>query len=149
MESLNLKNGEYMSLDTSAVNIENENDKSLLEQNRRLDSELRAEREKLRIVEMQVAALKISHPIQNNAQPAISVDVARGRLGLDAWKALTDAGRLQAIGVDPNTVTDATKAEVMELFGPKSDSAKAHDAFKSNAGRYRHLKNIGICAGWI
>jgi hypothetical protein len=102
-------------------------------------------REELRIARMQTEAIKAGRVnVGNDTRPAIDVNTARARLGEFEWNVkLTDAGRLQAIGVDPSTVTAATRAEILELFGPKASSARACDLMKANAGRYRQLKEIG------
>lgn len=113
--------------------------------------ELEAERQKNHLLEMQLAAIKQGRVnVANDKQPPVTVAVARARLGEKAWCIdLTDAGRLQAIGIDPSTVNAGTKQEILDLFGPKSDSARSNDAFKSNPGRYRQLRGVGRAMRWI
>jgi hypothetical protein len=107
--------------------------------------QLEQEREKSRLLAMQLEAVKASRVnVGNDTAPAVTADMARARLGQLEWNhKLDDNGRLQAIGVDPSTVTAATRAEIMELFGPQSSSARASDLMKANGRRYRSLKEIG------
>jgi hypothetical protein len=102
-------------------------------------------REELRLARMQTEALKTGRVnVGNDTRPAIDANTARAKLGEYQWNhGLSDAGRLQAIGVDPSTVTAATKAEILEIFGPKADSMRAADLYKSNARKYRQMKEIG------
>jgi hypothetical protein len=109
-------------------------------------AELEAEREKNRILGMQVAAMKQTRTNSaNNTEPAVTVEMARRRLGDLAWiHQMTDAQRLSAIGVPPESVTPAMIQEIKDTFGPGS-SHRASDLMKANAGRYRTLREINRC----
>ena len=116
-----------------------------------LYTELEQEREKGRLLQMQLDAVKQSRVnAGNDRQPAVSVDVARAKLGELEWShRMTDAQRLQAIGVNPAEVTPETRQTIMEIFGPHSDHHRASDLMKADAFRYRTLKNIGRCLKMI
>jgi hypothetical protein len=108
-------------------------------------AELEQEREKTRLLQAQVNALKSSHSnAASDRRPAITADAARAQVGEMAWNhQMTDAQRLQVIGVDPATVDAATRQEIMDVFGPKSDPHRASDLKRSNSFRYRQLKEVG------
>ena len=110
-----------------------------------LYSELEQEREKGRLLEMQLEAVKQSRVnVGNDRRPAVTVDVARAKLGELEWvHRMTDAQRLQAIGVNPVEVTAETRQTILEIFGPKSDHHRASDLMKADSLRYRTLKEIG------
>ena len=113
--------------------------------------ELEQEREKSRLLTMQLEAVKESRVnVGNDRHPAVTVDVARAKLGpLDWSHRMTDAQRLQAIGVNPVEVTAETKQTILDIFGPKSDHRRASDLMKSDSFRYRTLKEIGRALNMI
>lgn len=110
-----------------------------------LYSELEQEREKGRLLQLQLDAVKQSRVnVGNDRRPAVTVAVARAKLGELEWvHRMTDAQRLQAIGVNPVEVTAETKQTILEIFGPHSDHRRASDLMKADSFRYRTLKEIG------
>jgi hypothetical protein len=110
--------------------------------------QLQAEREAHKLTKMQLEAMKQTRvAVGNDVQPVADVAVVRARLGERDWYALTDNGRLQSCGIDPNKVTPLVREECKKLFGRGADSHYANDFYKSNAGQYRNLKNIAIVLG--
>jgi hypothetical protein len=110
--------------------------------------QLEAEREAHRLTQMQLAAVKQTRvAAANDVQPVANVALIRGQLGEKTWMALTDNGRLQACGINPATVTPVEIKEAKKLFGRGIDSHYSSNAFKQDAGRYRHLKNVAIILG--
>jgi hypothetical protein len=108
-------------------------------------AELEQEREKSRLLQAQVNALKTSRTnTANDRRPAITAEQARAQVGELEWNhRMTDAQRLQVLGVEPSTVDAATRQQIMAVFGPKSDHRRASDLMKADAFRYRQLKEIG------
>jgi hypothetical protein len=114
-------------------------------------TELEQRNEKIRLLEMQVDALKGARANSgNDRQPAMTVDVARKKLGELEWShRMSEAQRLQAIGINPAEVTAETKQTIMDIFGPHSDHRRASDLMKTDALRYRTLREIGRCLKMI
>jgi hypothetical protein len=112
-------------------------------------------RQKLEIAEAQLFASKnartsAASATSDNAQPAVSVDLARAKLGEYQWNhVLTPNTRLQSIGVQPSEVTPAVRLEIEEVFGSKSTSARASEMFRADPARYRRLREIGRCLRMI
>jgi hypothetical protein len=103
-------------------------------------------REELRIAKMQTAALRDSkQPVPDEGEKVeITIAKAQARVGTGEWNhGLSDAGRLSAVGIDPASVTSATKKEIMEVFGPRSDPHYASNLRKVDPAKYRRLKLAG------
>ena len=111
--------------------------------------QLQAERAAHKLTQTQLDAVKFGRVnVGNDGQPAITEQIARARLGEAAWMGMTNEGRLQAIGVNPASVTANTKQECQELFGRKSSSAHASNYMKLNGKRYRELREIARVMHW-
>jgi hypothetical protein len=82
-----------------------------------------------------------------SAKAAISVEQARGRMG-NQWFLSTDAQKLQALGIDPNSIN---REELRRLFGRNASSHDAVDHQRSNPQRHATLreaaKALGIYGG--
>lgn len=70
------------------------------------------------------------------AKAAITVEVARAKMG-DQWFLGTDNQRLQALGIDPNTIN---REELRRLFGRGASSHDAVDYQRTNPQRYATLR---------
>lgn len=113
-----------------------------------LYTQLQAEREAHKLTQMQLEASRQTRIAPNNdVKPVADVARVRGLMGETSWFALTDNGRLAACGIPPATVTPLEIEECKKLFGRGCDSHYASNAFKQDAGLYRHRKNIAIILG--
>ena len=112
-------------------------------------------RQKLQTAEAQLFASKNARTSADsatsaNTQTVGSVEMSRAKLGEYQWNhVLTPNTRLQAIGVPPSEVTPAVRAEIEEVFGPKTTSARASEMFRADPARYRRLREIGRCLRMI
>jgi hypothetical protein len=77
-----------------------------------------------------------AHP-SLNTRPSMTADRVRAINGLGTVHQMSRAQKLQALGVDPSTISDDG---LRALFGRKQDGKLAQDLFKTNPGRYRLLK---------
>ena len=113
-----------------------------------LYTQLQAEREAHKLTQAQLEAVKQTRIAPNNdVKPVADVSRVRGLMGENSWMALTDNGRLAACGIPPASVTSVELTEAKKIFGRGCDSHYSSNAFKQDAGRYRHLKNIAIILG--
>ena len=107
--------------------------------------ELQAEREKSRLLGMQLDALRSTRNVNAPSAAATvqNADMMAHKLGPAVWNHSLDAnGRLQACGIDPGVNTAAFRAEIKEYFGPGS-SVRAAELKRHNPARYDLLKNAG------
>jgi hypothetical protein len=115
---------------------------------------LQGEREKNRLLQLQVEALSAVKPYNTEStvgtktgQRVVSSsttpgDLARLRMGEAAWWGMTEAGRLASSGVAPSEVTPAVRQEISELFGKRANSSRASDLAKTSPERYKFLRNV-------
>ena len=70
-----------------------------------------------------------------------TMEQVRGRMGHAAWFQLSEAGKLTALGLDPNTVD---RAQLRTFFGRNTDTAAAVDFSKVNGYRYKQLRQAAL-----
>lgn len=81
-------------------------------------------------------------PVSGSRDTGPDPDVVRARMGETNWWGLTDNGRLQVCGVNPDTLTQVDLTEAKRCFGKSTDTHYASNLAKQDWGRYKHLKRI-------
>jgi hypothetical protein len=97
--------------------------------------------------ELEAFAQVRPQPVSNTRDNGPDPNVVRARMGEGNWRALTDAGRLKACGVDPASVTEGEIIQARRIFGRGADTHAAVDLSKADFGRYKHLKRIAVVMG--
>jgi hypothetical protein len=106
-------------------------------------AQLEAEREAHRLTQMALEASRQIRPNNTNvASPTLDPTIVRAKLGEREYWALTDDGRLAAIGVAPGTVTRVDHENIKALFGKHTSSAFASNYQKQSPTDYKRLRAI-------
>jgi hypothetical protein len=100
---------------------------------------LEAEREKTRLLEAQLAALRSRGPVAPPSGKApFNAAQVRGRLGASFYQ-MSQSQKILAAGVDPSTVN---VHELKKLFGRGADTAMALDRSRQNPSDYARLREL-------
>lgn len=108
-----------------------------------LYQEQRAESERLKGI---IAAARLApQPARNDdRRPAVSAESVKRSLGPLALHKLTRDQKVEALGVDPKSVTDGA---LRLLFGRSNDGVAAKELRLTDPAKYRTLREVALLTG--
>jgi len=91
-------------------------------------------------LQAQLGAVRENRAAKADTRTVDTMEQVRSRLGHAAWFQLSEAQKLNALGLD-NTVD---REQLRRLFGRNTDTAYAVDFMKTNPYRYKQLRQASL-----